>query len=79
MNEKRLKVIIHNLLSEISDYCDMDQKTYYSWLKNEVGITDEEIKELEREGYLPASPVACQKNIGRVSDFPEFLPNLQTL
>lgn len=53
LNEERLKEIVNCLLAQISDYSDMNKETYLSWLRTEVGISEEELSELNKEGYLP--------------------------
>lgn len=53
LNEERLKEIVLCILSQIADYSDMDKNTYISWLKTEVGISDNELQELNDEGFLP--------------------------
>lgn len=56
MNEKRCKIIINNLLNQIVKFTDMynaDKETYFSWLRTEVGLTEEEIKELQDDDCLP--------------------------
>lgn len=61
MNNNRLKEIINNILAQVTNFTDMDKKTYISWLKNEVGITQNELDELGTEGFLPL-PVDYEKN-----------------
>lgn len=52
MDEKRLKVLLYNALCVIENECaeDMfnaDNKTALDWLTAQVGITEEELKEIE--------------------------------
>ena len=56
MDSDRCKIIINNLLTEIiekTDICINDNNTYYSWLINEVGLTDAEIDELKKDHLFP--------------------------
>lgn len=59
LNEKRLKEIVNNILAEIVNTTEMDTATYLSWLKSEVGITNDELVELQGDGLLPM-PVELQ-------------------
>lgn len=50
----RSKVIINNLLSEVTEKVwESDNKEYIAWLKNEVGLSDKELSELSDAGCLP--------------------------
>ncbi len=50
----RSKVIINNLLSEVTEKVwESDNKEYMAWLKNEVGLSDKELSELSDAGCLP--------------------------
>lgn len=55
INEKRGKQIINNLLNEICDkvWDKADNKTYLLWLETEIGLSKNEIKELDNEQLLP--------------------------
>lgn len=46
MNEKRLEVILNNVLVELLKAIELEREDYIQWLKHEVGITDEELKKL---------------------------------
>ena len=54
--EFRLKVLINNILSEVSKTTNMTPEEYTEWLKDEVGFADEEIDDLKELDCLP-SPV----------------------
>lgn len=49
----REKIIINNILAEICDKTDIQKDQYESWLKLEVGMTEEEINELKADGLFP--------------------------
>lgn len=51
--ELRLKILINNILSEVSKTTDMTQGEYTEWLKNEVGFSDEELDDLKELDCLP--------------------------
>lgn len=54
MDADRSKVIINNLLSEITEKVwESDNKEYMAWLKSEVGLSDRELLELSDAGCLP--------------------------
>lgn len=55
INEKRGKQIINNLLNEICNkvWDNADNKTYLLWLETEIGLSKNEIKELNNEQLLP--------------------------
>ena len=54
MDTDRAKVIINNLLSEITEKVwESDNKEYMAWLKREVGLSDKELSELSDAGCLP--------------------------
>ena len=54
MDTDRAKVIINNLLSEITEKVwESDNKEYMTWLKSEVGLSDKELSELSDAGCLP--------------------------
>ena len=54
MDTDRAKVIINNLLSEITEKVwESDNKEYMAWLKSEVGLSDKELSELSDAGCLP--------------------------
>lgn len=54
MDTDRSKVIINNLLSEITEKVwESDNKEYMAWLKSEVGLSDRELSELSDAGCLP--------------------------
>ena len=54
MDTDRSKVIINNLLSEVTEKVwESDNKEYMAWLKNEVGLSDKELSELSDAGCLP--------------------------
>lgn len=55
INEKRGKQIINNLLNEICNkvWDNADNKTYLLWLETEIGLSKNEIKELDNEQLLP--------------------------
>lgn len=54
MDTDRAKVIINNLLSEITEKVwESDNKEYMDWLKSEVGLSDKELSELSDAGCLP--------------------------
>lgn len=54
MDTDRSKVIINNLLSEVTEKVwESDSKEYMAWLKNEVGLSDKELSELSDAGCLP--------------------------
>lgn len=54
MDADRSKVIINNLLSEITEKVwESDNKEYMAWLKSEVGLSDKELSELSDAGCLP--------------------------
>lgn len=54
MDTDRAKVIINNLLSEVTEKVwESDSKEYMAWLKNEVGLSDKELSELSDAGCLP--------------------------
>ena len=53
MTTDRAQIIINNLLSEITSKIPMSQETYMSWLKTEIGITQDEINEMTEKSYLP--------------------------
>lgn len=62
LNEERLKEIVLCILTEIVNTSEMDSTTYLSWLKNEVGISESELSELNANGYLPM-PIDYQQEI----------------
>lgn len=48
MNQDRLKIIVNNLLDEICEKVwEAPAEGYIPWLKEEIGLTDEEITELK--------------------------------
>ena len=54
MDSDRAKVIINNLLSEITEKVwESDNKEYMAWLKSEVGLSNRELSELSDAGCLP--------------------------
>ena len=54
MDADRAKVIINNLLSEITEKVwESDNKEYMAWLKSEVGLSNRELSELSDAGCLP--------------------------
>lgn len=54
MDTDRSKVIINNLLSEVTEKVwESGNKEYMAWLKNEVGLSDKELSELSDAGCLP--------------------------
>ena len=50
IKKKRLEVIIYNLLDVLYDEI-MCNETYFNTLKNEIGLSYEEIKELDSDIY----------------------------
>lgn len=50
IKKKRLEVILHNLLDVLYDEI-MCNETYYKTLEEDVGLSKEEIKELDNEIY----------------------------
>ena len=54
METNRAKAIINNILAEIvyTSWED-DKQGYIDWLKTDIGITDEEIKVLQRDKLFP--------------------------
>lgn len=53
LNEYRLKEIINCILAQICNTTEMNKETYVSWLKTEVGISEKEMAELNKDGFLP--------------------------
>ena len=53
MTTDRAQIIINNLLSEITSKIPMSQETYITWLKTEIGLTQDEIDEMSEKNYLP--------------------------
>lgn len=50
----RAKILINNLLSEVTDKVwNAPSKDYLPWLKEEVGFTESEIQTLKNEGLFP--------------------------
>ena len=62
MNENRLKQLINNILYEITVASEMPKEKYLSWLKLEVGFTEEELQELADDGLLPL-PTEIEKSL----------------
>lgn len=60
MNENRLKEILNNILVEIVNTSDMDKETYISWLKNEIGITAEELMAFNQDGFILPVPYEAE-------------------
>lgn len=50
---ERKDIIINNLLREICDYTDIRKEQYLSWLKLEIGLTEDEIIHLKKMDCLP--------------------------
>ena len=50
IKKKRLEVIVHNLLDVLYDEI-MCNETYFNCLENEVGMSKDEIKELDPNIY----------------------------
>ena len=50
IKKKRLETIVHNLLDVLYDEI-MCNETYFNTLQNEVGLSNDEIKELDNEIY----------------------------
>lgn len=46
-------IIINNILTEIALKTDMEKEQWISWLKFEVGLTDEDIYHLKKVGCFP--------------------------
>ena len=53
ISKERACIIINNLLSQIVDYTDISKEQYIPWLKQEVGLSDTEIKELRDMNCFP--------------------------
>ena len=51
--EERTMILINNLLSEICKKTDIIEEQYEDWLIQEVGFTEDELSDLEYNGYLP--------------------------
>lgn len=61
-------LIIHNLLvcmieESVNGFTTNDE--YYSWLKNEIGLSKEDIKALKEDDYLPL-PYPTEKYVSLV-------------
>ena len=50
IKKKRLEVIVHNLLDVLYDEI-MCNETYFDTLKEDIGLSNEEIQELDSEIY----------------------------
>lgn len=50
IKKKRLEVIVHNLLDVLYDEI-MCNETYFNTLKDDIGMSNDEIKELDNEIY----------------------------
>lgn len=51
--EMRLKILINNILSEVSKTTNMSTEEYINWLKNEVGFEEVELNDLKELDCLP--------------------------
>ena len=65
METNRAKAIINNILAEIvyTSWED-DKQGYIDWLKTDIGITDEDIKELQRDKLFPM-PLEIEQEMDR--------------
>ena len=53
MTIERSQMIINNLLCEIVDKTEIGKEDYYNWLKSEIGLSDDEIIELQVADCFP--------------------------
>lgn len=53
MSENRMEILINNLLSEICTKTEIPDSQYESWLRCEVGMTDDEMSYLKERGLFP--------------------------
>ena len=53
MESNRAKILINNILAEVSTTCEDNKQGYIDWLKVDIGMTDEEIAELKEDNLFP--------------------------
>lgn len=53
MKKNRMEILINNLLSEICTKTEIPDSQYESWLRCEVGMTDDEMSYLKEKGLFP--------------------------
>lgn len=53
MESNRAKILINNILAEVSTTWEDNKQGYIDWLKVDIGITDEEIAELKEDNLFP--------------------------
>lgn len=54
MEITRAKILINNILSEVSAHIEwQSEEEYILWLKTEIGFTENEINELKLQDLLP--------------------------
>lgn len=53
MESNRAKILINNILAEVSTTWEDNKQGYTDWLKVDIGMTDEEIAELKEDNLFP--------------------------
>lgn len=53
MDSNRAKILINNILAEVSTTWEDNKQGYIDWLKVDIGMTDEEIAELKEDNLFP--------------------------
>mgnify|MGYP000549065842 CR=1 FL=1 len=53
MESNRAKILINNILAEVSTAWEDNKQGYTDWLKTDIGMTDEEIAELKEDNLFP--------------------------
>lgn len=53
MESNRAKILINNILAEVSTTWEDNKQGYIDWLKIDIGMTDEEIAELKEDNLFP--------------------------
>lgn len=53
MESNRAKILINNILAEVSTTWEDNKQGYIDWLKVDIGMTDEEIAELKEDNLFP--------------------------
>ena len=53
MESNTAKVLINNILAEVSTAWEDNKQGYIDWLKVDIGMTDKEIDELKEDNLFP--------------------------